>query len=82
MTLTIETLSALLGWAALINYALLVVWFLLFVFAHGWLYRLYNEWFDLPVETYNSAHYLGMMFFKMALFLFFLAPWLALLIIN
>ncbi len=80
MTLTIETLRAVLGWATLINYALLVWWFLMFLFAHAWMYRLHNEWFDLPVQTFNTVHYLGMAFFKMGIFLFFLVPWLALLI--
>ncbi len=80
MTLTIQTLKRVLGWATLINYALFALWFLLFVFAHDWVYHFHNQWFDLSVQTFNTVHYASMGFFKMGIFMFFLVPWVALLI--
>ncbi len=82
MTFTIETLSGVLGWATLINYLLLVLWFMVFVFAHDWLYRLHSWWFNLPVQNFDTLHYGGMAFYKLCIFLFFLAPWLALCIVR
>ncbi len=82
MTLTIETLSGVLGWTALINYALLVLWFAVFLFAHDWLYRLHSRWFNLPTQTFDTLHYAGMIFYKLCIFLFFLTPWLALCIVR
>ncbi len=78
MTPTMKTLRSLLGWAALINYALLTLWFLAFLFAHDWMYHFHNRWFDVSVQTFNTVNYGGMMVFDMSVFLFFLAPWLAL----
>lgn len=80
MTLTVKNLKSVLGWGALINYIVLTAWFLAFVYAHEWMYRVLNEWFDFSVQTFNTVQYLGMLFFDMGAFLFFLAPWVALLI--
>jgi hypothetical protein len=38
--MSVEVVRGALLWCAIINYGLLLVWFLLFVLPHGWLYRL------------------------------------------
>ena len=43
-----------LGWCAVINYGVLVVWWLIFVFAHSWLYTLNNEWFNISEEEFDK----------------------------
>ncbi len=82
MTLTAKTLSGVLGWSALINYALLTLWFLMFLFAHDWLYNFHHRWFDMPVQTFDAVHYLAMALYEVAIILFFLVPWVALLIVK
>ncbi|MDY0186499.1 MAG: hypothetical protein RBR16_01100 [Syntrophus sp. (in: bacteria)] len=67
-----------LGWCTLINLCLLLVWFLVFVLAHDWMYRLHGRWFQLSVETFDAIHYTGMALFKTGTWLFNLTPWLAL----
>jgi hypothetical protein len=79
--MTIEILSAVLGWATLINMSILTLWFLLIVFAHSWMYQLHNKWFTLPVECFDTVHYAGMAFYKISIFLFNLTPFLALQIV-
>ncbi len=39
------TLRHLLGWGVVVHYAILLVWFAAFVFAHDALYRLHRRWF-------------------------------------
>jgi hypothetical protein len=76
--MTIEMLREFLGWSTLINLGLLYWWFLFFMFAHDWMYQLHSKWFNLSVERFDSIHYAGMAFFKISIFLFNLAPYLAL----
>ncbi|MEQ8205278.1 MAG: hypothetical protein RIA65_03810 [Woeseia sp.] len=77
----IETLRAVLGWTALINMAVMLVWFLFFVFAHDFMHRLHGRWFDIPRQQFDSIHYAGMALFKFGNILFFIAPYLALRIV-
>lgn len=61
-----------------VNYAVLIVWFLAFVFAGGSLRRLHGRWFHLADGTFNAIHYGGMAVYKIGILLFNLAPLLAL----
>lgn len=69
-------------WCAVLNYGLLLWWFIVFIFAHDWLYRFHGHWFRLSVAQFDAIHYAGMAAYKIGIFLFALAPWLALLIIS
>ena len=74
------TLRAL-GWCAIINMCLLLWWFLFFVFAHDWVYFWHSKWFNIPnipVETFNTIHYAGMLFYKLAIFMLNIIPFFAL----
>ncbi len=78
--MTIDMIRSVLGWTALINYTVFLWWALVFLFAHDWLYRFHGKWFNLSVAAFDAVHYAGMALYKMAIFLFILAPYLALLI--
>ena len=80
--MTIETVRAALGWCALMNMGLLLWWFLVFAFAHEWIYRMHGRWFAMPVERFNAIHYAGMAAFKIAIFVFNVMPYLALRIVG
>ena len=45
--MTIEVTRNLLLWCTVIDYAVLLVWFLLFVFAHDFMMRVHGRWFHL-----------------------------------
>jgi len=79
--MTMEELQAFLGWSLVFNASLLIVWFVFFIFAHRWIYRMHSLWFDLPVESFNKVHYSGMAFYKLMIILFNLVPYLALLMV-
>ncbi len=65
-------------WCTLINYAILLIWFLAFTFAHDWIYSLHSRWFRISVETFDTVHYASMSIFKIGIMLFNLAPLIAL----
>ena len=79
---SVETIHAVLGWCTIMNFALLMVWFLFFVFAHNWLYRFHSSMFKMPEETFNAIHYGAMAVFKLAILMFNFAPYVALLIVR
>jgi len=80
--MTLTTLQSLLGWCAVINLALLSVWFLLYVLAKEWMYRLHSRWFALSRENFETIHYTGMAAYKLAIWIFNLAPFIALHLIR
>ena len=80
--MTLETIRDALGWCSLINIGILMLWFLFFVLAHDWLFRLHGKWFKLSVERFDAIHYSSMAFFKCGLLLLNLVPYLALRIVG
>lgn len=76
--MSIELLKALLLHCLVINYLVLLVWFLVFRGAHGWLYRLHERWFRISEERFDALHYGGMAVYKIGVLLLNLSPWLAL----
>ena len=79
--MTVEIVRNALGWCALINYGVLLVWFVFFTTRHEWMYRLHGRWFKLSRERFDSAHYTGMALFKLGIILLNLVPYLALRIV-
>lgn len=65
-------------WCVGINYALLLIWVGVFVYAHDWLYRTHTRWFKLPVETFDAINYTGIAAYKLGIILLNLVPWVAL----
>jgi hypothetical protein len=77
-----DALRAVLGWCAVINYGVLLCWFLAFRFAHDWIYRFHGQWFPMPVEQFNAVHYGAMAVYKIGVLLLNVVPWVALLIVS
>jgi hypothetical protein len=69
-------------WCVGINYALLFIWFGVFVFAHDWLHGMHGRWFKLSGETFDAIHYAGLAAYKIGILLFFLVPLVALLVAS
>ena len=76
--MTIDVLKTFLGWCTIINYGLLIIWFLLFVFARPWLHQMHSEWFNISDENFDLIHYVLMSFYKFNIFLFMLIPYIVL----
>lgn len=78
--MSLDILKSFLLWCLIVDYAILILWFLMFTFARGWMYRLHGHWFKLSSESFDLIHYAGMAGFKLAIVVFNLTPLLALMI--
>ena len=67
---------------AVINYLVLVVWFLLIASPHQWLYRLWGKWFPLRAEQFDAINFAGIALYKLGILLFNLVPYIALRIVG
>jgi hypothetical protein len=76
--MTIEATRNFLLWCTVIDYGVLLVWFLVFVFAHEWIQRIHGRWFRLSREQFDVLHYAGMSMFKIGIILLNLVPFVVL----
>ena len=80
--MSVEIVRDVLGWCVLINFLILIVWFLIFTFAHDWVYRLHSKWFNLGVEKFDAIQYAAMAFYKLGFIALNLVPYLAIRIVT
>ena len=80
--MTLEIIRDALGWCTVINFGLLLWWFLFFTFAHDRTYRMHSRWFNLSTDRFDTIHYAGIAIFKIGIFLFNLVPYLSLRIVG
>lgn len=73
----IGTLRDVLLWSTVVNYAVLFVWFGVFVFAHEWMFRMHTRWFQLSRQSFDAIHYGGIAFYKIGILLLNLVPLIA-----
>ena len=75
--MTAELLQSVLGLSVVLNYLALSLWAWFFIYKHDWLYKFHGQWFTMSLEKFDFAHYAGIAFYKVVIFAFFLAPYLA-----
>jgi len=69
-------------WCTIMNYGVLFMWWLFFLFAHDWMHGLHSRWFYLSREQFDALHYAGMALYKIGILLFNLVPYIALHIVG
>jgi len=69
-------------WCTVINYGILIVWWLFFLLGHDWMYGWHSQWFHLSVEQFDALHYMGMALYKIGILLLNLIPYIALRIVR
>ncbi|SIO66734.1 hypothetical protein SAMN05444166_8200 [Singulisphaera sp. GP187] len=78
--MNIEVVRGVLLWSTIINYGVLVLWALLFLFARDWMHRL-GRWYRMTAEQMDLIQLAGMTFYKIGIILFNLVPYIALRIV-
>ena len=76
--MTLELFRAALGWVAILNIVLLLVWAGLFIFVRPWMVKLHSRWFKLSPEVFDAMHYAGMGLYKIGIWMFLIIPYLVL----
>jgi hypothetical protein len=69
-------------WCTIINYGVLIVWFLCFLLAHDWMHGLHSRWFSLSAAQFDALHYAGMALYKIGILLCNLVPYIALRLVG
>jgi hypothetical protein len=77
-----ENIRHFLLWCTVIDYGVLLVWFLVFVFAHEAMHKVHSRWFQLSRDQFDALHYAGMSVFKIGIILFNLVPCVVLYIVG
>jgi hypothetical protein len=75
--MTLELLKTLLLYSLAFNAVLLTIWFMVFVYAHDFIYRLHSRWFQMTVPQFDALHYAGMMLYKLSIYFLNVAPLVA-----
>jgi hypothetical protein len=78
----VECLKTFFLYAALINWGILLYWFLCLMFLKQWVYNFHRRWFDLSDQELDRIHYGALAAYKLAIIVLFLTPWLVLLILH
>jgi hypothetical protein len=76
--MTIEVARHALLWCSIIDYGILLAWFLIFRFPHHWIHQWWGQWFGLSAERCDVISAAGMVFFKIGILLFNIVPYVAL----
>ena len=76
------TIQQALLWCTVINYCVLILWRVIFLLPHQWIYKLAGAPFRLSDEQFDAYNLVGLMFYKLAIILFNLVPYIALRIVG
>jgi hypothetical protein len=76
--MNLELLQSFFGWCAVINVALIVVWFVVFTLAHDFVYKTHIIVYKISRASFDTIHYAGMGLYKLAIIVFNLVPYLVL----
>ncbi len=79
--MNLDVARNILWWCTVIDYVVLIWWFLFFRFAHDGMYRLHSRWFRISMEQFDVVHYTAMAIYKIGILLFNLVPYVALLLV-
>ena len=73
----LQTLATILIRSFLFGLAFLLLWFVLYLIAPGWMFEMNARWFNIGKRDFDLINYFGIGFVKISIFLFFLFPYLA-----
>ncbi|TCB67114.1 DUF6868 family protein [Acinetobacter sp. ANC 4178] len=77
-----ELLRQVLGWSLVLNYLILLIWFLVFTYARTWMKSLHGHWFNLNDQTFDAIHYAVMAGYKILIMVFNLVPFIVLSLLS
>lgn len=80
--MNIEMARNALLWCSVIDYGLLILWFLLLMLPHQWMYRLCSRSCGLKSEQFDAVNFAGIVLFKILIILFNIVPYVALRIVG
>jgi len=80
--MNIQILTSFFMWCTIINAGLLILFTIMIIPAEDLVYRIHSKWFSFSRETFNVVIYSFLGLYKIAILVFNLVPWIALLIVG
>lgn len=80
--MNMELLRQVLGWSLALNYLILLIWFLVFIYARTWMQSLHGRLFNLNDQTFDAIHYAAMAGYKILIMVFNLVPFIVLSLLS
>jgi heme/copper-type cytochrome/quinol oxidase subunit 2 len=75
--ITLETVATILGGSFLFNLVILLLWFMIVLFAPAWYYAITEKWFAITRHESDLINYSGIAFMKIINIVFFLCPYVS-----
>jgi len=76
--MTISVTRDFLFWCALLNYGFLIVWVILYIAAKGIFQPLITKVYRISPEQSDTIQFAGIVFYKVAIWMLFIFPYIAL----
>jgi len=73
----LQTVATILLRSFLLGLAFLLLWFILYLTAPGWMFEMNARWFNIGKRDFDLINYFGIGFVKIVIILFFFFPYLA-----
>ena len=80
--MSFEMIRNIFAWCLVMNYGLMLLWLVIFTFAHDWIYKMHSKWWKITPESFNAINYGGLGIYKMIVIVFNLFPYLAMHIVG
>lgn len=76
--MSLEVMRSALLWCTIINYGFYLLWVLLFLLPHQWMYRISGKLFHVSPDRFDTINFSGILFYKVVIAFFNLVPFIAL----
>ena len=78
----LQMIKEFLFWCSIINFGVLLIWFITFVSAADYVYKVHSKFNKITREQFNITHYAGMLIYKTLVFVLFVIPYIVIFIIE
>ena len=77
-----DSLRLFFAWSSVINICVLIYWFTWLTTAADYVYSIHSRYFKMSKDQFYVVHYRGILYYKIAIFLFNVVPYIALRIVG
>jgi hypothetical protein len=74
---SLETVAGICLRCFVLSVCLMLLWFIFFLVGKDWAYSIHSRWFEISRHDFDVIIYCSIAFFKMAILLFFLLPYIS-----
>ena len=80
--MTAESLRLFFAWSSVIHICVLLYWLAWLISAPDYVYSIHSRWFKMSKDQFYVIHYRGIIYYKIAIFLLNVVPYIVLRIMG